>query len=339
MNQQDPYGGQYPGQGYPQQPQQGYPQQGYPQQPQQGYPQPQQGYPQPQQGYPQPQQGYPQPQQGYPQPQQGYPQPQQAWPQQQPNPYAAAQPQPYHAPAYGGAATAHYGSEDPVIAKDASPEARAKFIERTYMHLAMAIFAFVVLETIALSLPFIETLVGAMVQSRASWGVVLVLFMGVSWIADRWALGSTSIGMQYAGLALYTLAEVVIFVPLLYITKSFVGTEPIIMAGGITLAMFAAMTAYVFITKKDFSFLRGILPVLAMGALGLVVGSLVFGFSLGIAFSVGMIVLASGYILFYTSNILRHYRTDQHVAAALALFSAIALLFWYVVRLILQSRN
>jgi FtsH-binding integral membrane protein len=54
---------------------------------------------------------------------------------------------------------------------------------------------------------------------------------------------------------------------------------------------------------------------------------------------VGMIVLASGYILFYTSNILRHYRTDQHVAAALALFSAIALLFWYVVRLILQSRN
>ena len=315
MNQQNPYGGQ----GYP-------PQQGYPQQPQQGYPQ------QPQQGYPQPQQNPYGAPQGYPQAQ-----PQaQAWPQQpQHNPYAA-QPQPYQAQGFGAPA-ASYGAGEPVIAREASAEARAKFIERTYLHLAMAIFAFVVLETIALSLPFVETLTSTMFESPKSWGVVLVLFMVVSWLADRWALNSTSLGMQYAGLALYTLAEVVIFIPLLHITRSYVGTEPIVMAGGVTLAMFAAMTAYVFITKKDFSFLRGILPVLAMAALGLIVGSLVFGFSLGIAFSVGMIVLASGYILFYTSNILRHYRTDQHVAAALALFSAIALLFWYIVRIILQN--
>ena len=100
--------------------------------------------------------------------------------------------------------------------------------------------------------------------------------------------------------------------------------------------LFAAMTAYVFISKKDFSFMRGILSVLTMGACGLVIGSLIFDFSLGIVFSVAMITLASGYILFYTSNVLKHYRTDQHVAAALALFSAVALLFWYLVRLAMQ---
>jgi FtsH-binding integral membrane protein len=240
---------------------------------------------------------------------------------------------------YGG--QQQFNDISSTIAAEASPEARAKFIERTYLHLAGAIFVFVALSTVLQVLPGIEALVNKMIQSRASWGVVLLLFMGTSYIADRWALNSTSIGKQYAGLVLYTLAEVVIFVPLLYIARMVLGgAEPIIMAGGATLAMFAAMTAYVFITKKDFSFMRGALAVLTMGACGLVVGSLIFGFSLGIVFSVAMIALASGYILFYTSNIIKHYRVDQHVAAALALFSAVALLFWYMVRLLMQlSRN
>jgi hypothetical protein len=35
---------------------------------------------------------------------------------------------------------------------------------------------------------------------------------------------------------------------------------------------------------------------------------------------------------------MRYYRTDQHVAAALALFAAVALMFWYIVR-IFMSRD
>jgi FtsH-binding integral membrane protein len=49
-----------------------------------------------------------------------------------------------------------------------------------------------------------------------------------------------------------------------------------------------------------------------------------------------MILLASGYILYDTSNVLHHYRTDQYVAASLALFAAVALLFWYVLRLLME---
>ena len=54
-----------------------------------------------------------------------------------------------------------------------------------------------------------------------------------------------------------------------------------------------------------------------------------------------MIGFACGYILYDTSNILHHYRTDQHVAASLALFASVALLFWYVLRLLmaLSSRD
>jgi hypothetical protein len=34
-----------------------------------------------------------------------------------------------------------------------------------------------------------------------------------------------------------------------------------------------------------------------------------------------------------------HYRTDQHVAAALALFSSVALLFYYVLLALMGSRR
>jgi FtsH-binding integral membrane protein len=36
---------------------------------------------------------------------------------------------------------------------------------------------------------------------------------------------------------------------------------------------------------------------------------------------------------------LHHYRTDQHVAAALALFASVALLFWYVLQLFWANRD
>jgi FtsH-binding integral membrane protein len=33
---------------------------------------------------------------------------------------------------------------------------------------------------------------------------------------------------------------------------------------------------------------------------------------------------------------MQHYRTTQHVAAALALFASVALLFWYMIRLFME---
>jgi hypothetical protein len=247
-------------------------------------------------------------------------------------------------PQYGtGGVAMHYGAttEDPdAVAHEASSAARARFIERTYLHLAGAIAAFVVLETVLVNLPGIDDLVMMMLAGQYSWLVVLGLFMAVSWIADKWAKNSTSLGMQYAGLALYTIAEAIIFVPLIYIAINFAGgPELVLTAGGTTLAMFAAMTGYVFITKKDFSFMKGFLAAASMAALAVIVGSIFLGFSLGLLFCVAMVLLASGYILYYTSNVIHHYRTTQHVAAALALFSALALLFWYILQIFMKMRR
>jgi FtsH-binding integral membrane protein len=52
-----------------------------------------------------------------------------------------------------------------------------------------------------------------------------------------------------------------------------------------------------------------------------------------------MVLVASGYILYHTSNVMHHYHTDQYVAASLALFASVALLFWYVLRLFMASRD
>ncbi len=65
---------------------------------------------------------------------------------------------------------------------------------------------------------------------------------------------------------------------------------------------------------------------------------MLFGFNLGTWFSVAMVGLAGGAILYDTSNILRHFPEDRYVGAALELFASVALMFWYVLR-IFPSRD
>jgi FtsH-binding integral membrane protein len=229
----------------------------------------------------------------------------------------------------------------PVVAR-ATAEERAAFITKTYLHLLGAILAFTALEVLWFSTPLAETMVSFMLGGRYNWLIVVGGFTGVSYLANRWALSSTSLGKQYAGLGLYTVAQSVLFLPMIGFAAA-VGAqgEPGILgkAAMITVMMFVALTGIVFVTRKDFSFMRGVLMLAGLGTLGLVVTSVLFGFTLGMLFSYGMIVLACGYILYDTSNVMLHYRTSQHVAAALALFAAVMLLFWYVLQVLMDRRR
>ena len=98
----------------------------------------------------------------------------------------------------------------------------------------------------------------------------------------------------------------------------------------VTGLLFAGLTVIAFTTKKDFSFMRGILIIGGFVALGLIAASMIFGFSLGLVFAGAMILLMGISILYNTSQIMFHYRTDQHVAASLGLFASLATLFYYV---------
>lgn len=225
---------------------------------------------------------------------------------------------------------------------------RVTFLRKTYGHLAGAILAFVGLEYMlldmegplfkAITLPFIQAVFPQGGGGGMGWLVVLGLFMAASWVAQKWANSDTSRGMQYAGLGLYVVAESLIFTPILLQAQlQFPGV--IADAGVLTVFIFAGLTATVFLTKKDFSFMRGALTTAMFGAMGMIVASILFGFTLGTLFSGAMIVLMSGYILYTTSNVMLHYRNTQYVAASLALFAAIATLFWYVLRLLMALRD
>lgn len=225
------------------------------------------------------------------------------------------------------------------VAAEASATDRATFIRKTYLHLAGAILAFIGLEAYFLNASWAPGLVQTMLGGQFSWLIVLAAFMGVSWLADKWARSDAGTGRQYLGLGLFVVAEAFIFLPLLFIAAYYSSPDVIPMAGIITGLLFAGITATAFITRKDFSFMRGILTVGGFVAMGVIVCSMLFGFNLGLFFSGAMVLFAGGSILYTTSNIIHHYRTDQHVAAALSLFSGVMLLLWYVIRILMAARR
>ncbi len=234
-----------------------------------------------------------------------------------------------------------YGAIPAALAEES---ARTTFIRRTYLHLAGAVALFVALEAVYFTMIPDETLAGIMgtlFASRFGWIGVMVGFMGVSWIANSWAQSSASQGMQYAGLLLYVVAESVIFIPLLYIAQRIDPSMNIIAnAGVLTMIVFGGLTGMVFLTRADFSWMGKFLFWAGIVATGAVVCMVMFGANgMGLIFTVAMIGLASGYILYETSNILHRYNTEQYVAAALGLFASVALLFWYILQLFMRNRD
>lgn len=210
---------------------------------------------------------------------------------------------------------------------------RAAFISRTYSHVALAILGFAAVETYFFETGLAETLTRVLLGFN--WLLVLGAFMIVGWLASHVAHRVESKPLQYLALAGFVAAEAVIFAPLLYIAAT---SQPGIIesAAGVTLLGTGGLTAVAFITRKDFSFLRGILVWGGVLALVAIAGSILFGFRLGTWFSVAMIGFAGAAVLYDTSNVMRHYPEDRYVAAALELFGSIALMFWYVLRLFLS---
>lgn len=213
---------------------------------------------------------------------------------------------------------------------------RAEFYRKTYMHVAVAILAFGAVEYLLLKTIPLETVL-AMVSGKYIWLAVIGIFWLASMLATKLSF-SVSKNMQYLGLGLYVLIEAVIFLPMLGIASLY-APEVITQAALVTVFMFAGLTAAVFMTNRDFSFLRNIIVIGGFVALGIIVVGAIFGFNLGLWFSLAMVGLASASILYQTYNIKNLYSKDQYVGAALQMFASIMLLFWYILRIFLDRRS
>jgi uncharacterized protein len=221
-------------------------------------------------------------------------------------------------------------------ASDAMVASRARFLVRTYNHLFLAIAAFAAIEFALFASGIAPVIAQALMGT--SWLFVLGGFMVVSWLASRAAHRAEALTTQYAALGGFVVAQAIIFVPLLYVANEF-APGAIQSAGIVTMLGFAGLTGIAFWTRKDFSFLGGILRWVGLSAIVLIVAGVIFGFSLGLFFSVGMVAFAGAAILYDTSNVLHHFPEDRYVAASLELFASVALLFWYVLRIFISSRD
>ncbi len=172
------------------------------------------------------------------------------------------------------------------------------------------------------------------------WLLLLGGFMFITTYAESTALKSQDKNLQYLAYGIYILAQAVIFVPMIYIAAFYMdsGLEILQQAAIVTLALFTGLSAVVLLTKKDFSFLKTGLIVGGFIAIGLIIAGTLFGFDLGLWFSVAMCLLAGGSILYQTSNLIHKYSQDQYIPAALGLFASLMLLFWYILR-IFMSRD
>jgi len=231
--------------------------------------------------------------------------------------------------------TPAYDMEQLFTVPVSSTASRSAFIMRTYNHVFAAIIGFVGLEILLFKLGWAEQIASAMLSINWLW--IMGGFMLVGWLATHTAHAADSLAAQYAALVGFVMVQAVIFVPMLFIANHY-APGAITSAAWVTLAGFAGLTAVAFITRKNFSFLGAVLKWAFIAAIIAIVAGLIFGFELGMWFSVLMVFLAGAAVLYDTSNIIHTYPEERYVGAALALFASIALMFWYVLRIFIDRR-
>ncbi len=168
------------------------------------------------------------------------------------------------------------------------------------------------------------------------WISIIVLFGGV--------MGAQAVrlvpGVNLLALFAFTAFTGVFISPLIAIYTQ-MNPASIWQAGLLTVGIFGGLTAYVFVSKKDFSFLRGmmwtgLIVVILAGLLNVfIVGSSALAF----AISCAALLLFSGFVLYDTSNIIRRYPVNEYVAGALSLYLDAFNIFLALLRILNAGRR
>jgi modulator of FtsH protease len=172
-------------------------------------------------------------------------------------------------------------------------------------------------------------------MAQHPWIVLLLMLGGV--------IGAQAVrhvpGINLLALFGFTTLTGVIISPILFIISQ-VNPASIVQAGVLTVGIFGGLTAYVFISRRDFSFLRGmvvtgLIVVILAGLLNIFIGSSALGFAVAAA----TLLLFSGFVLYDTSNIIRRYPTNEYVAGALSLYLDAFNIFLALLRLLNAGRR
>ena len=105
----------------------------------------------------------------------------------------------------------------------------------------------------------------------------------------------------------------------------------------ITAVVFVGLTVYVFVSKKDFSFMGGALTMLLMIAIGIGLMFLIFPMGRGaiLLYSGLTALIFAGFMLYDTSMIMRKYTTDEYIAGAINLQLDFVIFFMHILRILI----
>ncbi len=105
-------------------------------------------------------------------------------------------------------------------------------------------------------------------------------------------------------------------------------------------AIFVGLTSYVFVTKRDFSYLKA---TLSMGFWVVFVACILAAFLQSEVFSLAIAsagaVLSIGFLLYQTNYIMKHSDMDNPVQDALGLLVQLRNLFMFILRILMSSRR
>ncbi|MTV26049.1 permease [Nitriliruptoraceae bacterium ZYF776] len=215
----------------------------------------------------------------------------------------------------------------------APAETRAAYMRRVYTNLMLGVVAFVAMEVALFSSGLAESIFWFVMDTN--WLPILGGFMLVSWLGSRLTTRAQTPAAAWGGYLVIVAANALIFAAPLFLANEYV-PGAISNAALITLVAFAGLSGIAITTGKDFSFLRGILMWGGLIALIGIVAAALTGFELGTWFIVAMIAFAGAAILYDTQKIFRSFPPGTEVVAASHLFSSLALMFWYVLQLLLR---
>ncbi|MDR1816829.1 MAG: Bax inhibitor-1 family protein [Puniceicoccales bacterium] len=240
-----------------------------------------------------------------------------------------------------------------VSVAEASAPARAQFYRRTYAHVIGAFVAWMAAEAFlfasGLALPIAKLM---LTGGALGWLAVIGVFWLATAFGQKLAFSRGNTGAQYAGLGVFVAAYAVLFVPLIVSVCAFAGGgmidrdaialafETVLLpAVASTALLIVALTATVFMTRTDFSFLRTFVVIGSFVALGAIVVFAIFGINPGAIFAALMCVLMAAAILWETHQVKNTCDTTQHVGAAAVLFASFMTLLWYVIQLFMSRRE
>lgn len=236
--------------------------------------------------------------------------------------------------------------QNPYASLEAPPAAfaavaeRAAFLKRVYGILFLGVLGFAATLWATANVPFANDL--AMQIGRAIYGqrfgflIYFGVFMAGSWAVQALATKAPINAIAYAA---WVVLLGFLIAPIVLIISQVHGPAIVSQASAITAAVFCGLTAIVFVTGKDFSFLRGMLSLAFWSLLAVSLIGYFTGYSFGLWMSSAVVVLFAGYILYNTSEILHRYPTTMAMSAAIVLFTDVVILFKHILLLLSRSRD